>query len=946
MAVPRATYRLQLHHEFTFQHAIKLIPYLRSLGISHVYLSPFLKARSKSLHGYDVVDYGTLNPEIGVEEDLAALAAAAKENGMGLLMDVVPNHMCITDPENVWWSEVLEDGPASPYAKFFDINWLPPKKELANKVLLPFLGDQYGKVLENGEIRLVYERGTFWACYYSLRLPLAPKSWDLILKDVLKDCDPPLEPSDPYRLELESIMTALNYLPPQTEKSPEKVKERQREKEVLKRRLAGVVESAPAVRLSLERTLTRINGLKGDPQSFNTIEKLLSLQSYRLCDWRVATDEINYRRFFDINDLAAVRVEDPDVFQGVHELFFKYVQKGFIEAARIDHVDGLWDPQQYLMDLQKRCREARGRASPPEANSPFYTVVEKILFPEEKIKMQWPVHGTTGYDFLNNVNSLFVNRQNADSFRRLYRKFTGFYQPFSDVVITCKKFIMLVSMASELRVLSFFLDRLSEQHRWSRDFTQESLRFALREVVACFPVYRSYIRPDQPVDHMDRENILYAIKEAKRRNPATTESIFDFIGSVLLLEHPAGLEEAHKRERVQFVLRFQQLTGPVMAKGLEDTAFYRYYPLASLAEVGGNPDRFGRSVRAFHQIMSEQARGWPASLSASSTHDTKRSEDLRARLNALSEIPALWSKTIRRWHKWNLPKKRILSGAEVPSKNEEYLFYQTLLGLWPIKDMERIQNYLVKAVREAKIHSTWIKPNEVYESAVQDFVKAVLEDKNSPFLSDFDSFQKPISQAGFYNALSQTLLKIACPGIPDFYQGTELWSFHLVDPDNRQSMDYEERENALQDLKLKMDGTTNLVPTLMKTIGDGRLKLFLIFRALEARKRHFAVFEQGLYQGLSVSGAERRRVVSFVRTHRGQCVIVAVGRFFMDFVLAQKAPLGSNLWAGTRIHLDERCQPGRYRDIFSGRTLTLRETVYAEDLFADMPAALLEPESQ
>ena len=682
MRRPISTYRLQLNAQCGFRQATSLIPYLHALGITDLYASPFLKAQPGSPHGYDVTDHSKLNPEIGTEEELHALLDALRQHGMGLVLDVVPNHMGIGDESNQWWQDVLENGPSSVYAKYFDIDWTPPKENLINQVLLPILGDQFGKVLEQAQLRLLYDQGAFRVTYYERRFPVAPRSWFAILEPV-RDRVRQLVPADESQfIELESILTALRNLPSWTDTDSDKIRERQREKEVIKRRLAAVVAASPTIRSALDEELAALNGRVGEPRSFDRLEALLAQQPYRLCYWRVASDEINYRRFFDVSELAAIRVEEPEVFQAVHARVFELVRQGIISGLRIDHPDGLLDPEQYFVDLAAGCRRALQEA---DDSQPPVIVVEKILSPDEQLPARWPVHGTTGYDVLNLMNRLSVDPSHAEAFHELWDRLTGEHVRFDDVVYESKRLILSALMLSELHVLARRLDRVSEQHRWSRDFTLASLQEALREVIACFPVYRTYIRPGRKlVGEEDRRHVLWAIRAAKRRNPATGESIFDFIGSVLLLEAPEGLSEADLQERHLFAMRTQQITGSVMAKGLEDTAFYRTFPLVSLNEVGGDPDRFGISLEEFHRRTQERMSGWFSMLLTTSTHDTKRSEDVRARIDALSEMPGEWARAGRRWRRQNQRHLVEIDGSPAPDPAEEYLLYQTLIGAWPL----------------------------------------------------------------------------------------------------------------------------------------------------------------------------------------------------------------------------------------------------------------------
>jgi (1->4)-alpha-D-glucan 1-alpha-D-glucosylmutase len=987
--IPTATYRLQLNAGFRFADAQALVRYFDDLGISDLYVSPFLKARRGSTHGYDVTDHTVINPEIGSETDLASLTAALHHRGMGLVIDVVPNHMAIDDEANRWWWDVLENGPSSPYAKFFDIDWAPPKQDLADKVLLPILGDQYGKVLENGEIHLLYEAGAFFIAYYERRFPVGPRSSLAILDPACARLRARVDAEDPHLVELESIITSLRVLPPRTETDPERVRVRLREKEVAKRRLATLTSVSDTVREAIEQTVAAMNGRRGDPQSFDQLEALLAHQAYRLSYWRVATDEINYRRFFDINHLAAIRVEEPELFEAVHGIISQLLRTGHVTGLRIDHPDGLFDPVQYFLDLQSACRRTLPTAASavPEpsggsAERPCYIVVEKILVRDERLRTDWTVHGTTGYEFLNQVNGLFIDPAAERQFHALYARLTGQPFRFGDAAYQSKKLILDGTMSSELHVLARRLDRISEQHRWSRDFTLFSLQKALAEVIACFPVYRTYIRAvKNMVADEDHHYILSALRTAKRRNPAVSESVFDFIASVLLLQDPEGISEADRAERRDFVMRFQQITGPIMAKGIEDTAFYRIYPLASLNEVGGNPERFGVAIETFHRQNAARLANWPHTLLTTSTHDTKRSEDVRSRLNVLSEMPRDWQRALQRWQSMNRDKKTELDGAEVPDANEEYLLYQTLVGAWPLQAMdeethrhfvERIERYMEKALKEAKLYTSWINPNDAYDRAVKEFVRQILQPHaDNRFLADLLRFQARIAQAGMWNSLAQTLLKITSPGVPDFYQGTELWDFSLVDPDNRRPVDFAKRVLLLEELRgLESKGLVSLVRELIAQPEDGRIKLYVTYKALNFRRAQRDLFTQGTYVPLTASGGREDHVVAFARRFDKHWALVAVPRLGvklsssaqpferlrvgidlfprlgMRLSPSAKPPLGKRLWKETLLHLPDGA-PNGWQNVFTGEDLVVSDPnaavrgLLVHEVFRRLPVALL-----
>ena len=958
--VPCATYRLQLNLAFTFRQAASLVDYLHDLGITDCYTSPFLMAHPGSMHGYDVTDHTRFNPEIGSGEEFAAFAERLKQQSMGLVVDVVPNHMCITHPSNLWWWDVLENGPGSDYSSSFDIDWDPPKAELANKVLLPFLADQFGYVLESQAIRTVYDAGSFGLDSQGTIYPLAPRSWALLLEKVLGKVKEQLPSSDDHLLELESILTALSHLPPREDTDFAKVRERQREKEIIKRRIAALIDGSEVVKTALHQVLTAINGAKGDAHSFDNLERLLDDQAYRLSFWRVASDEINYRRFFDINDLAAIRVENADVFATVHRIPFELIQKGLVSGIRVDHPDGLFDPLKYFQDLQAQAPLPGGvtNRSANGVRRHLYVAAEKILVKNEELRPTWAIEGTTGYGFLNLLNGVFVDASRKTVFQRLYRQFTGWSQSYADLIYESKRLVMQVSMSSELNVLSRRLDRISEQHRSSRDFTLESLRDALREVIACFPVYRTYIQSDtRHPDEQDDRNIRGAIKAAKRRNPATSASVFDFIQDLLLLKDPDSIGDTDRAARRLFVMRFQQLTGPVMAKGLEDTAFYRYCPLLSLNEVGGSPETFGTPVAHFHAKNSSRRTSWRNAMLASSTHDTKRSEDVRARINVLSEIPSEWYRAIRAWQRLNQDKKVLVAGEAVPSSNQEYFLYQTLIGAWPLTPMNseeyrefvgRIHNYMEKALREAKVNTSWINPNAEYEAAFHNFLDAILDRSVSkPFLDDFIPFQARIATAGIFNSLSQTVLKIASPGLPDFYQGTEVWNFSLADPDNRRAVNYHRLQTLLARLRVaESENPAALVDRLVAEPTDGSLKLYVTRTALRFRRENRTLFAKGSYMPLRPTGDRHKHVVAFARTFRETTLLVLAGRFFAQLEASSRLPVGLETWGNAEVVLRKQLPERPYRDILTGRTLTSARrngnlVLSAADAFAHLPVALL-----
>lgn len=959
--IPIATYRLQLNHTFTFRDATRIIPYLHALGITDCYTSSLLKAVPGSMHGYDLVDPGLLNPELGTEQDFRDFTAALRQHDMGLLLDVVPNHMGISTTENRWWWDVLEQGPSSRYATAFDIDWSPLKRELADKVLLPILGEQYGTVLENQDICLQYEGGGFVITYYDHRFPVAPKSWSGILSFRLPELVELLGEEDGQLQELQSILTALRNLPPRNERDPERVSECYREKDIVRRRLSALMTESETIREHLLANVAAYNGTKGDSASFDRLDALLNEQSYRLASWRVASEEINYRRFFDINELAAIRTEEAKVFQESHQLIFRLLKEGLVTGLRIDHVDGLYDPEHYLIQLQDWAARELPQEPPGEAAS-LFVVVEKILGKGEPLPHTWPVSGTTGYDFLNLVNGLFVHSAQERAMDTLYTRFVGQRVRYDDLVYHTKKLIMRASMSSEINVLGHQLNLLSERDRQYRDFTLNSLTHAISEIIACFPVYRSYVTPDQKeVLDRDQTYIGMAVARAKRRNPALSSLVFDFVRDLLLrkLDDRTNLT---RDKQLRFVTKFQQTTSPVTAKGIEDTAFYIYNRLTSLNEVGGEPTQYGLSVEAFHKRIRERRASWPHCLLATSTHDTKRGEDVRARINVLSEIPDRWRVAINRWAKFNKRFRTDVDDVSAPDRNEEYLLYQTLVGVWPVTTLddaqyevftERIQNYMIKALREAKVHTSWVNPHHAYEEALRRFVRSVLDrTTRNLFLEDLLPFQELVAGYGMKNGLSQLLVKLTAPGIPDCYQGTECWELSLVDPDNRRPVDFELRRQMLELLdrieEREPDDRVGLVRNLMESWKDSRIKLYVLQAGLRHRRAHGALYLEGDYVPLDCEGRSRMHICAFARLHQDQAVVTVVSRLTanLNVVSGQKVH-DEDVWQDTWITVPSWKAGSLYLNILTGErfeTVTQgeRQVLPVSQILNHCPVALLE----
>jgi len=981
--IPMATYRLQFNHQFKFLDAKAIVSYLHELGISDLYASPYWKAKKGSLHGYDILDHHQFNPEIGTEREYDEFVEELKKYEMGQVLDIVPNHMCIAEDENIWWMDVLENGPSSMYADFFDIDWKPIKDELENKVLLPVLGDQYGHVLENQELKLNLEEGAFFIHYHERKFPVAPISYRKILEYRIDELKKKMGSDHSHLQELLSIITALVHLPARTEKDREKILERRREKEIIKKRLGDLHNESKEVQSFIEENLKRFNGDPDDPRSFDLLDDLLDEQVYRLSHWQVATEEINYRRFFDINELGAIRMEDPRVFEETHRLVLKLIREEKVTGLRVDHPDGLYNPAEYFYRLQRSCfiqfclrgmevedelavREKIGMLYDEVVSEnptsplrmPFYIVGEKILTKSERMPEDWPVFSTTGYVFLNSVNGIFIEMGNDKSFDEIYRRFLRSRVDYQDLLYEKKKLIMQTSMPSEINMLGHILNRISEKDRQTRDFTLNNLTIAMIEVIANFPVYRTYASY-QGVNERDRRYIEQALSRAKRKNPALSATVFGFLENVLLLQYPEHFEEGERKEWLDFVMRFQQMTGPIMAKGVEDTAFYVYNRFVSLNEVGGNPERFGTPLDTFHGMNIERTKFWPYAMITTITHDTKRSEDVRARLNVLSEIPDEWRECLNRWSRINKSKKSNLEGQWFPDRNEEYLLYQTLLGVWPNHPMnemdtkvfkKRICDYMLKATREAKVHTSWISPNIPYEDALLKFIDAALS--SHLFMSDFQMLQKKVAYFGMFNSLGQTLLKMTSPGIPDFYQGTEIWDFSLVDPDNRRPVNFNLRKELLAALKKKIESPgadlKEFAKRLIQDWRDGGPKLYVTYKALNYRRENRLLFMEGTYIPLMGKGESKEHLCAFAKKREERTVLVLVPRFLTHLIKnTDELPLGEQVWKESWVVLPKEINGGTFRNLFTDETI---EKVKRDgegllslgEVFANFPVAMLE----
>jgi (1->4)-alpha-D-glucan 1-alpha-D-glucosylmutase len=878
---PRATYRLQLGPDFGFDVAAGLVPYLAQLGVSHLYLSPCLQAARGSRHGYDVVDPTRVNAELGGEAAFRRLVAALEEAGLGLMVDLVPNHMAIPAAENPWWWDVLENGPSSPYALYFDVDWAATEERWPDKVLLPVLEDHYGRVLESLSLRLEHADGGFALHYGAQVFPLDLSTLDGLLAGAASACD-----SEPLAFLAESCAR----LPRPQVRDRGRVQRRHRDKEVIRSLLARLCREEPEAAAAIAAEVVRHNS---DPDA---LDGLLERQNYRLALWRTAGRDLGYRRFFDINELAGLRVEEEEVFFAIHALPLEWVRQGLVQGLRIDHPDGMRDPAQYF----QRLREVAPGA---------WIVAEKILARGEELPEAWPIDGTTGYDFLNRVGGLFVDPAGAAPLSALWGEISGADEDFATVRYECKREVVSELLGSELNRLTALLVAVCERHRRHRDYTRHELQAALLELAACFPVYRSYVQAETgAVSAADRAHILAAVAEAGERRPEIDPELFRFLGELLLLERGGALEG-------ELAMRFQQLTGPAMAKGVEDTAFYRYLPLAGLNEVGGDPDRFGVSVADFHAACADTLARCPRTLLATSTHDTKRGEEVRARLALLSEMPTEWGHTVCAWMDRNAGHRR----RHPIDPATEYLLYQTLVGAWPI-DADRLTAYLEKAVREAKVHSSWSRPQADYEAAVQGFAAALLADAG--FREGLEAFVGPLLGPGQVNSLAQTLLKLTVPGVPDLYQGSELSDLSLVDPDNRRPVDFATRAAALS-------GLDDLAPeAILAHAGEGLPKIWVIRQALGLRRRRPAAFgPEGDYRPLWAAGERADHLVACLR---GGTVAVAVPRLVLGLAGA---------WGDTAVELPS----GGWRNLLDGGTF-MGGRVAAAALLGRFPVALLERE--
>ena len=1026
MRTPLATYRLQFNPRFDFRDAMEILPYLSMLGISDIYASPVFRANKGSSHGYDITDHSHLNPDLGTPEEFENLLRAVKAKGMGWLQDVVPNHMSYSH-ENPMLSDVLERREKSPFYGFFDVEWEHPLESLKGKLLAPFLNELYGDALEGGKIKLEFGEEGFALAYSGLRLPLSLRSYAIILSHGLRDLERDqeelargeiesrdIEPKKIVKSEIgkseigmsetgrsraeqsvsgkrefeqsgigqkeaDSGKIGLKTIEPEETEQKKSRPQIAALKEIilkanendpdpsLKEALWRLYNESDSIRSFLDSNLVAFNGKTGERESFDLLDELHSEQNFRLCFWKVASDEINYRRFFILNEMISLNAEKDEVFDRVHTLVFDLLEKELIIGLRIDHIDGLYDPEGYLTRLRARLKEG-------------YLVAEKVLLPGETLPLSWPLQGTTGYDFLNCINGVLCDERGAAKMSEVYALFTGSSLSFEDVAYEKKMLIADRHMSGDFDNLARFLKKNRGRDRRERDITLSGVKKALRELLVLLPVYRTYVKPGSFCE-ADRYAIREALKKAKQRNLDLFHEI-DFLERFLLEPEDEELERS-----LAFVMRLQQFSSPLMAKGVEDTAFYRYHRLLSQNEVGGDPGLLGTTLDEFHRFLKARAESWPCSLNATSTHDTKRGEDARARINVLSELAEEWQVQVNAWSRINEPLRGKVRGEDVPEKNDEYFLYQTLIGAFPdcsegaptlsdessrrsnstplpsksdlyrpgdspnhdenrsrwsydLADFrKRARSYLVKSVREAKVHSGWVVQDASYEEAFAVFLDRILD--SDEFMKSFMPFERKVAHFGALNSLSQTLVKITAPGVPDFYQGSELWEYSFVDPDNRRPVDFASRMSYLMDmLQREKADILGLMAELMGKEEDGRLKLFLVHRALAARKENPDLFLHGSYERFSVEGSHSENVIAFARRHAGLWAVTVVPRLIARLVKEGGYPLGRSVWGDDRIELTIDA-PRIWQDAITGQPLESKGSLRLADVLSHFPVSLL-----
>ncbi len=949
MSIPRfpiSTYRLQLSGCFRFEDARAIVSYLNQLGISDIYTSPILKARRGSLHGYDTTDPLSLNPELGGEQAFDELVRALKANDMGLLLDIVPNHLAASS-DNTWWMDVLENGRASPYVAYFDIDWAPVGDTRQYRVLLPILASHYHEALASGEIRLGLLDADLVVWCHDIRLPIAVKSYRHVISHRLSSFGDNIGTDHPAFRQLAKLLEDIQRLPDIAGLHPLEAARGQSERQLVKESFRRLLNSSEEARDFILENVALFTSKSSDPRDFAPLDEILAEQAYELAFWRTGLKEINYRRFFDVSDLIGVRTEDPSVFEATHALVQKLVRSGSATGLRIDHVDGLYDPLQYLSRLQNHLRpEAETTGGKPG----FYVIVEKILNGDETLPAEWSVFGTTGYDFLRTVGGISVDADGMQALEAADSRSIGDTHAFDDLVYNKKRQVINELFAGELRSLGRRLARLAEMAQSEDALSLSHLTKVLAAVTASLHVYRTYVRNAEP-SSQDKRQLEHAFREARQREPDLDGPSLSFLQRVLLLDFPSDLTNENRGDWLDFVMRWQQFTGPIMAKGFEDTALYDYSRLVSLNEVGGNPGAASSSVEEFHSANLVRQASWPLTMNATSTHDTKRSEDVRARINVISEISGSWEDCLARWIKWNQSHKQNVDGEPVPEPDMESLIYQTLIGAWPLLTeelpafRERFEAYVLKAAREAKAHTSWISANPEYERALLAFLDSILDSSDqNRFLTDFADFQSRVAYYGALNSLAQVVLKATSPGVPDFYQGQELWDLSLVDPDNRRPVDFQKRIRYLDDfVRGGSLPRSPLVRELLSSWHDGRIKLYVTYKALSVRRAHRQLFVEGRYVPLEAKGPRREHVCAFARCHGNEWVLTVVPRLMTALVDAGAPPVGEPVWGEGTLTLPEGA-PDRWRDAFTDKTVMTSPASRELPLslvFREFPVALL-----
>ncbi len=919
--VPGATYRVQLHAGFTFEHLAAVIPYLHEIGISDVYASPIFRAAPGSTHGYDICDQNQVSPELGGEAGLGKVSALLRERGMGLLLDFVPNHMGIEGPFNWRWLDVLENGPLSRYASFFDIHWNPRQTLLQERVLVPMLGDFYGRVLEEGQLQLTFDDNAFWVCYGALRFPLSPDSYGTILDRLAWFKNP----GSPVSQKLENMAKRFRIHPdPTAGESAEAAGKRTEERDTLRRELVELLEKE-GLRADLQVVLKALNGTKGDAASFDNLHAILEEQHYRLAYWKSGSHEINYRRFFAVDTLIGVHMERREVFDDTHRLLRRLLAQGTATGVRIDHIDGLWDPAEYLERLATLS---------PDPERPAYTLVEKILTEREALPSNWQVHGTSGYEFAGSLINLLVDPGKAALFTTIYRDFAGVQLDPQEQAYELKLFIMEELFPNAIDTLVEELERrVNSDRRW-RDWTTNDLRLALSRIIACLSVYRTYRRAGQPMSESDVAVVERAVEAALKRNPSSDPLAFHFVRDVWIGRYPDAQAQTGQEEWADaWVMTLQQYTGAIMAKSIEDTFFYRYVRLFGDNEVGHHPAEFGLPPESFHEENMRRQRDWPACLLSTSTHDTKLAEDARARLLALSEIPERWADFLREWREANQSLKTRVADQLAPDANEEYLLYQILLAAWPLRDeqvddvfAERMRNYMRKALAESKTNTNWASPNEAWLKATADFVDGLLDrNRSGTFWQTFTSFAADLAQRGALFSLVQVALKLTAPGVPDIYQGCDLWDLSTVDPDNRRPVDYGQRQELLK--VMEGAGTAEMLEGWQ----DGRIKLHVIRSILTFRREHPGLFLEGSYTPVELEGEQAGSFIAFQREQGSErLLVIAAIRLGAKFDLAK---LGEGVSAAA---------DGQWKSVLTGAAIpSTKGRIEVQAALGGLPVAVI-----